>query len=231
MLAVVVLAACQAEMPDEETLQRLSLSMEPTMQLQPGEKHDFSVGVVECCYFFREIDVPVKWRITPTEGATINSRTGVFRVDKNTPPGSVYTVTASVLGALAAAEIDVYIYSLAETPLIGRWKEDKQYTCDSGEEVMPAEAIRELVFDADGTFSVTWFPFEVYRDYWGTYSYNEAKGDLKLTVDSGNYVPEDIDGSGKVRVDDDQGLILEDMWLGSHESVNGSKNCGHRFVK
>jgi hypothetical protein len=33
---------------------------------------------------------------------------------------------------------------------------------------VPELPIQELVFAADSTFAVTWFPFESYVDYWGT---------------------------------------------------------------
>lgn len=230
LFTAVVVTACQAVIPDDETLQRLTLSMDPTIQLQPGENHEFAVGVVECCYFFEEVDVKATWSISPTAGASINPRTGLLRIDKDTPPGSVYTVTAAVHNGRAAPEIDVHIYTLADSPLIGKWKERKQYACNNGEETTPAEPIRELVFDADGTFSVTWFPFEVYRDYWGTYSYENTTGDLRLIIDHGNYIPEDFDGTGNARLDEDQDLILDEVWLGSPSNGKGGSNCGHLFA-
>jgi len=45
-------------------------------------------------------------------------------------------------------------------------------------------------------------PFEVYRDYWGTYEYDLATDSLSLQVTEGNYVPDDIDGSGSFAFDE-----------------------------
>ena len=62
---------------------------------------------------------------------------------------------------------------------------------------VPAErSIGELEFRADGTFSVTWVPFETYRDYWGRYTLDLRTGRLNLQVETGNYVPPDVDGDG-----------------------------------
>ncbi len=40
----------------------------------------------------------------------------------------------------------------------------------------------ELKLTAGGEFDVTWQPFEAYRDYWGTYTYDAATRRLVLTV-------------------------------------------------
>jgi hypothetical protein len=119
----------------------------------------------------------------------------------------------------------------ADNPLTGIWKEDVQFACGSGEEVAPERPIRELDFRDDGSFGVTWKPFETYVDYWGTYKYDPAQGTLDLTVDDGNYIPDDLDGSGSLSFDEQGRLILMDMWLGSPSGSAGPANCGHRFTR
>jgi hypothetical protein len=55
-------------------------------------------------------------------------------------------------------------------------------------------AIGEVIFRPDGSFAVTWAPFETYVDYWGTYRFDAGTGDLTLAPDGGNFVPADVAG-------------------------------------
>src|SRR2546422_6744756 len=55
-------------------------------------------------------------------------------------------------------------YTPESNPLVGGWREEWQVACGSEERRAPAEPIRELIFLADGRFSVTWRPFEVNHD-------------------------------------------------------------------
>jgi hypothetical protein len=103
--------------------------------------------------------------------------------------------------------------------------------CGRGTEIIPEELIGELRFGADGTFAVTWMPFEIYVDYRGTYAYDLTWGTLDLVVEGGSYVPDDVDGSGSFSVDEEGRLILRDMWLGSPRGVTDPPDCGHRFVR
>jgi hypothetical protein len=77
-----------------------------------------------------------------------------------------------------------------------------------------AEPVRELVFEADNRFSATWLPFEVYKDYWGTWRYDASTHVLTLAVENGNHVPSDLVLSGEVSADAHQ-LTLGAISLGS----------------
>jgi hypothetical protein len=220
--------ACRERL-DEETLERLRLSMDSTVEIQPGGTREFYLGVVECCYVFEPVDTCATWSVSPEEGASIDEQTGVFVVDGGTPSGEVFTVTADVESGRRLVSIEVYVYTPEANPLVGIWREQAQTTCDTSEEVVPEERIGELRFDADGTFSVTWAPFEIYRDYWGSYQFDAALGTLELEAEGGNYVPEDVDGSGSYVIDEEGGLLLQDMWLGTRWEGAGAPNCGHRF--
>jgi hypothetical protein len=101
----------------------------------------------------------------------------------------------------------------------------------TGEEITPSQPIRELVFRADGEFGVTWEPFELYRDYWGTYTYDLEQGSLDLSRFSGNYVPDDADGQGSFSLDEQGRLLLSEIWLGAAQGSTAHSNCGHRFVQ
>jgi hypothetical protein len=216
---------------DEETLNRLSLVMGNTLAMQPGGTWEFSPGVVECCYVFELVDTCATWSVSPTDGATIDAETGVFTVDPATPSGKVFTVTADVEKGRRLVSAKVYVYTLEANPLFGVWREEAQFSCETDEVVVPEERIGELSFGADGEFSVTWYPFEIYKDYWGTYTFDLNQGTLDLTGAEGNYVPEDVDGNGSWSIDEEGRLVLKDMWLGTPGGGQGVVNCGHRFTR
>jgi hypothetical protein len=205
--------------------------------LQPGRKTDLVLGVFdyEVCGVGFRCFVPVAasatWSITPADAAHIDPATGILTIDPGTPSGSVFTVRADVESGRHIVETQVHVYTPEANPLIGFWREEAQLACDSGAEVVPEEAIEELIFFADGTFSVTWFPFESYKDYWGTYTFDLAQGALELTVTGGNTIPLDVDGEGRVAVEATGRLILTELWLGTPSMGSGPPNCGHRFVR
>jgi len=216
---------------DEDTLNRLTLSMNKTAQMRPGGTANFTLGVVECCYFFEPVETSATWSVDPTDGASIDSHTGTFTVHPATPHGSVFTVSANVENGRRIVTIEVHVYTPEENPLAGIRTEEVQFGCGTEEEIVPEEPIGELRFRADGTFSVTWAPFEIYQDYWGTYEYDPAQGTLDLVVTGGNYIPDDVDGTGLFSFDEEGRLILSDMWLGSPHDATGPANCGHRFTQ
>lgn len=114
-------------------------------------------------------------------------------------------------------------------PLVGLWREEVQFACGSGAEVPPAIPIGELDIRGDGTLAVTWYPFEVYHDYWATYVADLSQQTFRFQVTGGNYIPPDIDGEGHVTVDAQGRLLLTELWLGSPKSNAGPVGCGHRF--
>jgi hypothetical protein len=110
----------------------------------------------------------------------------------------------------------------------GRWEEVAQLGSDGTSESRPAKPIRELPLHAQG-FSVTWKPFETYKDYWGTYVLNADDGTIQMVVAAGNYVPEDFDGTGSLVLDEAGDLVLRGVWLGSPRDAPSSRRAGHRF--
>ena len=92
-------------------------------------------------------------------------------------------------GAAPASAAIEAVPAVAPT-LVGKWSQVRD-GCDG-------HAIGEVIFRPDGTFSVTWAPFETYVDYWGTYQFDPGTSELTLTPDGGNFVPADIAGSHAV---------------------------------
>jgi hypothetical protein len=94
----------------------------------------------------------------------------------------------------------------------------------------PAEPIQQLRFDRDGTFSVTWHPFESYMDYWGHWAEPEA-GQMVLTIDGGNYVPADFTRKGRYTVDEQGRLTLSGICLGTPKGLEAAPRQAARFER
>lgn len=173
------------------------------------------------------VDACVEWSVEPVDGVAIDDA-GVLSIDAAVPAGTVVTVTADVEAGrrVLMAEFEVYVPLASD--IIGYWTEVAQISCEGTGQFDPDPVIGELVFQDTGEFSVTWTPFEVYYDYWGTYTYDEGTGALVLSVDGGNYVPPDIDGEGTAMVAGGQ-LTLTDMWLGVAQMPVTPVACGHVF--
>jgi hypothetical protein len=216
---------------DDEVLGALRISIEPNLALRPGQARALRLGVVECCSVFDTVDACATWSVSPAELATIGRYTGQLEILDGAGHGDVVTVTADVEDGRGQVDIDVHVYTPEANPLFGIWREAAQLSCADGEEVAYDDRINELLFRADGTFHVTWYPFELYVDYWGRYAYDLEDGALSLEVTGGNHVPEDIDGAGRFRLDEAGRLVLEDLWLGRFQGAEGEPRCGHVFVR
>ncbi len=57
---------------DPDVANRLILSMDSSIQLQPGESYQFRIGLQQCCVYFEEVRANVTWSVSPTQGATID---------------------------------------------------------------------------------------------------------------------------------------------------------------
>jgi len=90
------------------------------------------------------------------------------------------------------------------------------------------DEVRELEFGVGNRFAVTFRPFETYRDYWGTYSFDPSTGALRMTVSGGNFVPPGLDLEGRAELVAGR-LVLRDMYLGSREGGPPPGACTYRF--
>lgn len=225
MLSSLVAHAQVESALDEATLNKLTLSLERSIQLEPGQTYSFALYTFECCVFLKPVKAHVTWSVKPAVGVHLDSQSGLLTVDKTTPIGSVFTVRANVENGRRILTKKVYVFTPEANPLVGRWREKAQVKCHTGKVITPESHIEELEFQADGKFTVTWLPFEIYKDYWGTYSYDVKQGTIKLTVESGNYVPSKIDGSGSFEISRSGELLLKNIWLGSKKSEGNPAIC------
>ena len=110
-----------------------------------------------------------------------------------------------------------------KNPLVGCWKETIESQANEDYQ------IKELRFDTDGFFAVTWYPFETFKDYWGTYLFSD-NGLITLQVEDGNYVPEGLDLDGEIKMNDNGELILLDMYLGASPTDKRSNRLNDDYI-
>ncbi|MBI1742179.1 hypothetical protein HYR54_03825 [Candidatus Acetothermia bacterium] len=179
--------------------------------VKPGDSIRFQVGQWECCYVFRPAPEKAAWTIRPETAGNISSD-GTLTVSPEAEPG-LWIMILARLDIGLELEAHAVVYTSESNPLVGRWYETRQLLCNGQVRDAP-EPFRELIFEADGSFSVTWEPFEVYHDYWGTYSYDVHTNALQFSIASGNYIPKQTDLVGTVVVMNPDELHLVSIFLG-----------------
>lgn len=209
------------------------------VQLRPGESHQFALAILSSYKPAEEVPACATWKVEPTgKGATISPE-GLLKIDPTTPAGAKFVVSADIEHGRAQRQIAVLVYTDKTQPLVGLWKQTGRFGCGGKDQAIATatEAINELEFRADGWFSVTWQPFETYRDYWGSYTANNANGAISFRIEQGNYVPGDFRGAGKYKLKKDGTLELTGIHLGDKRSPGqvetraSSKECRYLFTR
>ena len=178
--------------------------------------------------------VDLNWSVQPSTAGVSVSAEGTVVVSATAPPGK-YKIVARA--ANESRSRDFLVYASQAVPLKGEWTEKVEISCD-GHEIVPKEPMGELVLMAQGSFSATWVPFEIRKDYWGNYTYDVKTEKLVLRVDPRhNYSPSDISPEGRARIDDRGRLVITGMWLGTPRNQPMSSGgapktfCGYVFVR
>jgi len=201
------------------------------VQLKPGESFQFEVRFYESPTYQWAINMCERWSVEPADAGVTIDDTGFLTVSPLTAPGTHFVVSAHVdEGRGSAIEADLYVWTPETAPLVGRYTEIAQVSCD-GTPWTPPHPVGELEFKANGRFNVTWTPWGWYVDYSGDYLYDPVTGMLQMSSPEGEYVPDDFDGIGTATFVPGQGLLLRNIWLGSppyRDYVLG-EGCGHTF--
>lgn len=217
---------------DEITLNKLTINpARSEVDLQPGQAFQFRLIAFEFCYSFQPVTARVVWSVEPAKAAWIDANLGGLVVEKATPHDTVFTVKANVEDGRRVLSTKVRVFTREGNPLAGMWRQEGTETARSNQVSRPFEYIEALLFRADGTFSVTWMPFECYTDYWGIYSFNKETGRLNLGVQGGNYVPHNVDGDGEVVFHGSDRLTLKGICLGSYRDGPKGPNCDLSFKR
>lgn len=196
------------------------------VELAPGENLQLDRPMLFIAPFLPPDTVPsgcgVRWSVT---GPATISTSGLLTVGRDATPGATVLVNAQVDTLLA--RLNVTVVDPAPNPLAATWTQDEPPTCANGSR--PDDAmVRELVFRRGRTFSVTRVPFESYRDYWGTYTYDASTGRLELVVENGNNLPGFTRAGMTARVAGGE-LILEGPALAGASS--GADGCRAVFKR
>ena len=145
----------QSEQENEKELD-LYINSDIPLQAQPGQVINLKVKTYSHDSFppmLRDIKVDAKWSISPDTGVELNSQTGELRINKLVPGGTKYTIFAEISRGNTQQTImnELYVFTRQSNPFIGVW-------------IDRFRLIGELVFRADGKFSITVRPFESYKD-------------------------------------------------------------------
>lgn len=166
------------------------------------------------------------WTVEPAGAGQISDDRRSIRIAQDAPVGETLLVRATI------GEVDTRgrtrIIAREAVSLAGVWKETSAGPdCPATDPVLT-----ELVFTAEGTFSVTWRPFEVYKDYWGPYSFDAASGRLVMTMEGGNHRPSGVDLEGQARLEG-KDLVIEGVFFGAPAGAMQVTRapCALRFTK
>lgn len=150
------------------------------------------------------------WTVSNPALATLDVQNGTLRIAPHAPPGSEIIVSYNVLGQPVRSMIRVV--AADAVVLTGRRGQSAIEGVDACHRIEP---VRELEFSSNGRFSVTFTPFESFRDYWGTYRFDPATGRIVMTVEGGNNRPISSDLDGIVRMGEGNRLVFEGMYFGN----------------
>ncbi len=151
--------------------------------------------------------------------ATLSADHKSVAIAPDAPVGAVVTIGFRYLDKPAQASFKVVAKD--EIVLTGLWSQRSLDGCSA------TQPVRELEFRPENGFSVTFTPFETYRDYWGGYAWDPDTGRIRLTVVGGNFVPGNLDLEGEAELKDGR-LRLKDVFLGSRDGAPQS-GCTYLF--
>jgi hypothetical protein len=151
--------------------------------------------------------------------ARLSSDHSTLTIADEAPPGSEIVVAFRYREEPVVARLRVV--AREAVVLTGTWSQKAIEGCGA------REPVRELVLAPDGRFSVTYMPFETYKDYWGSYTFEAATGIIRMAVEDGNLVPAGLDLEGRAELSQGK-LILRGLDLGGRQGA-ASGSCTYVF--
>jgi hypothetical protein len=163
-----------------------------------------------------------EWAVSDPALARLSEDRKILHIAEEAAPGAELIISYKAGGRLVRRS--VRIVGKDEAVLTGLRSQRAVELCNV------ASPVRELQFTENGFFTVTFMPFETYKDYWGRYRFDPETGKLSLTVEDGNHTPEGLDLEGKARFDPAGNLVLEDIFLGQPLSTRSSSGGPCRYT-
>jgi hypothetical protein len=161
-------------------------------------------------------NVCVKWSVEPASAVVLDEKARTIRVTDAAVKAGQFTVQATIPNLAQPLTRAFRVIDPKANPVAGVWHEAGPAKCKGGPAA--ADTISEFDISADGGFSVTWHPFETYRDYWGHYTLDAPAGTIRLVMEEGNFTPKDFQGTGRFSIEKSGRLRLEGVWLGDRNS-------------
>lgn len=163
------------------------------------------------------------WTAQPAGQVSIAKDGKSMTVLDTSTPGTEVTISATYCDKPFARTIR--IVGRNEIVLAGMWHQES-VSC-TGE--TPTEPVREFdISDRDG-FSITYAPFESYKDFWGDVAFDAKAGTLGMTIKDGNRVPSGAKLSGKASMTPEGKLVLDGFFLSQPQAGGGV--CSYVFGK
>lgn len=149
------------------------------------------------------------WSATPASAVEWSSDHVRLRIKADAPAGTNLVISANLpSGAVTHA---MKIVGRDEVVLTGYWRQEA-VSCPN--DAKPNEPLRELHFDDQGGYSVTFTPFETYKDYWGKAAFDAKAGTLSFAIEDGNFEPANAILQGQARIETDGRLVLNGFFFG-----------------
>ena len=198
-----------------------SLNIDPSIYgpeaMEPGQSFRYLISVFRCCVVVYPVDIQAEWSVDPEGVARIDEKTGFLAINESAAHGATVTLTAKVEGVEEPVTRELTVFSSAQNPLIGPWREDRA----SG-------GVRELLFQSDGRYFATWIMLESFVDLGGRYMVDTTTGKIEMIQGFEREKTEGFQGAGNFEIDD-QGLLLTGIC--PEEPDPGNPDCVRRFVR
>lgn len=154
---------------------------------------------------------------------TIAPERGKIVIGREATPGRDVEITGTIGARTVRTRFRI---APAEGPVLTGFWSQESVDCHGP---VPRDPLRELRFNSDGKFAVTFVPFEVRQDYWGSVEFDPAAGRIGFVVDRGNTVPSGLMLKGAARVEGDNQLMLDGVYFGGLDVPPPADGCSYVF--
>lgn len=156
---------------------------------------------------------------------TVAAERGKVVIGRDATPGRDVEIAGTLGDRTVRARFRI---APAEGPVLTGFWSQASVDCHGP---VPNQPLRELRFNSDGRFAVTFVPFEVRQDYWGTVEFDPAAGRIGFAVERGNTVPGDLMLKGQARVEGDNQLLIDGVYFGGLDAGPPAGGCSYVFQR